>query len=415
VAYQSDAVFTGEDAFTYTMSAGGTPATGTVTVVCAAGPVPLTARASAAPGPGLTVRFAGMVVGGGGAGTDVYEDDFSTNSTARYTWEATGSHTWDADNQWIRIVTGDNISQTVSLDLELPDTGYARIDMIKRADYPTDNSQSLRLEQDATNAYVFSWCGSGYASQGVKKVLDGVVVEELLQTGTVNAEDVPIFMEMWWSSTRLMLGINGSVRRDLTTTNTTALAPSRFKFNNNQIDPDWCAIRIRDGWGYRYAWDFGDGTRSTEASPQHTYAAEGTYEAVFTVTDWINAATDTVTVVVTVASDTDGDGLPDNVDPDDDNDGISDADEAIAGTDPLDAGSVLCLGPCIVNPSAPGEFVVTWSSVSNRTYTLYAATNLVQGFGIVLHTNLPATPPVNVYTDSVDTVGCRFYRVSVGD
>ena len=161
VAYQADAVFTGEDTFTYTMSAGGTPATGTVTVVCAAGPVPLIARASTAPGPGLTVRFAGMAVGGGGAGTDVYEDDFSTNSTARYTWEATGSHTWDADNQWIRILTGDNVSQTVSLDLGLPTEGYARVDMIKRADYPTDNSQSLRLGRMARTRTCFRGAGRG--------------------------------------------------------------------------------------------------------------------------------------------------------------------------------------------------------------------------------------------------------------
>lgn len=34
--------------------------------------------------------------------------------------------------------------------------------------------------------------------------------------------------------------------------------------------------------------------------------------------------------------DTDGDGIPNNVDPDDDGDGVSDVDEGLAGTDPLD-------------------------------------------------------------------------------
>lgn len=37
-----------------------------------------------------------------------------------------------------------------------------------------------------------------------------------------------------------------------------------------------------------------------------------------------------------VSVDTDGDGTPDNVDTDDDNDGISDVDELAEGSDPLD-------------------------------------------------------------------------------
>ena len=36
---------------------------------------------------------------------------------------------------------------------------------------------------------------------------------------------------------------------------------------------------------YTYAWDFGDGQTSTEASPHHTYAKEGTYTTALTVTD----------------------------------------------------------------------------------------------------------------------------------
>ena len=38
--------------------------------------------------------------------------------------------------------------------------------------------------------------------------------------------------------------------------------------------------------------------------------------------------------------DSDGDGLGDNADPDDDNDGFTDRDEKAAGSDPLDASSV---------------------------------------------------------------------------
>ncbi|MEO5368425.1 MAG: hypothetical protein H7831_19135, partial [Magnetococcus sp. WYHC-3] len=63
------------------------------------------------------------------------------------------------------------------------------------------------------------------------------------------------------------------------------------------------------------------------------------------------------------------------------------------------------------NPAT--EFVVRWQSASNKLYTLQAATNLITGFNVILGTNILATPPENVHTDSCEIVGQRFYRVSV--
>jgi hypothetical protein len=40
-----------------------------------------------------------------------------------------------------------------------------------------------------------------------------------------------------------------------------------------------------EGGALSYYWDFGDGSTSAEASPEHTYSSEGTYEIVLTVTD----------------------------------------------------------------------------------------------------------------------------------
>jgi hypothetical protein len=81
--------------------------------------------------------------------------------------------------------------------------------------------------------------------------------------------------------------------------------------------------------------------------------------------------------------DSDGDGLLDSVDPDDDNDGMIDVDEAVAGTDPTNRLSVLC----IVNSGFRAwnsEFFIRWQSVSNRWYTVQAATNLLTGFNLNL-------------------------------
>src|SRR5690606_41601083 len=40
-----------------------------------------------------------------------------------------------------------------------------------------------------------------------------------------------------------------------------------------------------DGTIASYAWDFGDGTSGTGATPTHSYTASGTYSVTLTVTD----------------------------------------------------------------------------------------------------------------------------------
>ncbi|MCW3014125.1 MAG: Bacterial Ig-like domain protein [Solirubrobacterales bacterium] len=55
-----------------------------------------------------------------------------------------------------------------------------------------------------------------------------------------------------------------------------------------------------DGTIATYAWDYGDGTTGTGASPQHTYDTAGTYTVTLTVTDDLGA-TGTVSHTVTVA------------------------------------------------------------------------------------------------------------------
>jgi glucose/arabinose dehydrogenase len=76
-------------------------------------------------------------------------------------------------------------------------------------------------------------------------------------------------------------------------TPTSGLAPLSVQFSSaGSSDPDEESLT--------FEWDFGDGTPpETGASPQHTYAADGSYVATVTVRDTGGAsATDTVTITV---------------------------------------------------------------------------------------------------------------------
>ncbi len=60
-----------------------------------------------------------------------------------------------------------------------------------------------------------------------------------------------------------------------------------------------------------------------------------------------------------------------------------------------------------------GGYVVTWQSVTGKVYTLQSATNLVSPGFTNVATGILATPPLNVYTSSVDGVLLRFYRIKL--
>lgn len=120
-----------------------------------------------------------------------------------------------------------------------------------------------------------------------------------------------------------------------------------------------------------------------------------------------------------VVTDSDNDGMPDawemhyfgNLTRDGrgdfDGDGMSDAAEAAAGTDPTDPGSVLSL---TIENSPPQIMLLRWKSVTGQTYTLLESTNLNYGF-YTNSTGIVGTPPENTYQDASPDAPLRLYRV----
>lgn len=91
---------------------------------------------------------------------------------------------------------------------------------------------------------------------------------------------------------------------------------------------------------------------------------------------------------------------------DSDGDGMNNANELVAATNPLDANSVLQ----IVSLS-PGK-LLTWASISGQTYQVYFATNLLTGF-VPISGVITAAAPATTYLDTQATNDSRAYRVKI--
>ena len=113
--------------------------------------------------------------------------------------------------------------------------------------------------------------------------------------------------------------------------------------------------------------------------------------------------------------DTDGDSLSDDWElrywgtttyttgsADSDLDGMTNAEEQTAGTDPTDASSVFRLLSAVPTPDKSGV-VLSWSSASGRTYDVRQGATIQGAFTQVVQTAIPATPPVNVSTVAISS------------
>jgi hypothetical protein len=89
-----------------------------------------------------------------------------------------------------------------------------------------------------------------------------------------------------------------------------------------------------------------------------------------------------------------------------DHDGMSNAAEDLAGTNPLDATSVLR-----ILSLAEGN-LLTWSSISGKTYRVWAAGDLASGLTPISGV-ITGAGPTTAWLDSPATNSSRFYRVNV--
>jgi hypothetical protein len=98
---------------------------------------------------------------------------------------------------------------------------------------------------------------------------------------------------------------------------------------------------------------------------------------------------------------------------DNDGDSSNNLNEFGAGTDPTNALSCFVVSGFEVR-SVDASVIIRWSSVAGKTYTLQRATNLLTALTFTpVATHIPATPPVNVWTNTIIGSRTLFYRVVV--
>lgn len=86
---------------------------------------------------------------------------------------------------------------------------------------------------------------------------------------------------------------------------------------------------------------------------------------------------------------------------DTDDDGMNDLAEAISGTDPNNESEFFqCLENSVEKVPTLGK-IIRWRSATGRVYSVYAVTNLLTSDFSPLTSGLPATPSMNVWTDTV--------------
>ncbi len=98
--------------------------------------------------------------------------------------------------------------------------------------------------------------------------------------------------------------------------------------------------------------------------------------------------------------------------PDEDGDGRANWQEELAGTDPTNAASQWWMSSRTLPAAAPRP-VITWPSQGGRVYAIWRGTNFNNGLlEQCLASGLPATPPLNAYTDAPPAMpGTWYYRV----
>jgi len=219
------------------------------------------------------------------------------------------------------------------------------------------------------------------------------------------------------SSTNLLTGTNliyniTIMNSSTVTASSVAVAdalPPGVVFNSSMPSP---SIQFNNLYYYFLGPLPGFAATSISINVSVTSAVPGwiTNQAFSQTTDFEYNEANNFDTAVTFLPDSDGDGLANPGDPDDDNDGASDSDEIIANTDPLDSGSFLWV--TITNTANQVVRKLTFPTSTGRTYRIESTTNLYSGNWIISRSNIPGAGG-NLMINDTNPTDRVYYRIGV--
>ncbi len=118
-------------------------------------------------------------------GTVQFEDAFSSDVTSDYTvtqtWTqgGTGRFLYDAVNQRLQMLTGNDIGTQFARTVPVTSAGSFALDFLPTAKYPNGGTVYIRLRQDPDNYYEMKNT-DGYGPGYFRKIVNGQVVDEAL-------------------------------------------------------------------------------------------------------------------------------------------------------------------------------------------------------------------------------------------
>lgn len=200
----------------------------------------------------------------------VYSDDFSTDTTASYTWmdegvggdgDPSNNYGYDAVNKWVTITTADN--ENIYIGASLPtaiESGHFEFRFMPYETYPTDGLVRMRLFTVEGKSYMYMWhfahqadledpgYNDGYRAR-LEKWVDGLPVIQTVFVPEPTHYDLDAWhiLAMDFDPVSISGYLDGQLIRTETDPTATVLAISSFDIVFQQQDQHLDNILITEG------------------------------------------------------------------------------------------------------------------------------------------------------------------------
>lgn len=158
-------------------------------------------------------------------------------------------------------------------------------------DYSLADTAAANADTETYETYSFSWAPVSEGDNTI--IVSGSAVDCAYSTNNEETASLTINVEGTSSTSQAPVA-------EITVSDATYFFPFGYISLDADVGFDATGSYDPDGSLVSYAWDFGDGTTSTDVSSLHTYDAAGTYTVTLTVTD-DDGLTDTEEVSVTMS------------------------------------------------------------------------------------------------------------------